>query len=146
MTRRANPAVGEDYFKKGKVEQLAGNHKRAIELYTLATACKANYFQAYCNMGYCYRALGKFGEAKRSYQSALFSNPQDPISHFNLANLYRVMGENELAIEEYSQVIALKQEGVNVGNLYLDSLVNIGICYKNRREIDEAINVNRKVL
>ncbi len=97
-------------------------------------------------MGYCYRALGKFGEAKRSYQSALYSNSQDPISHFNLANLYRVMGENDLAIEEYSQVIALKQQGTNVGSLYIDSLVNIGICYKNKGAIDEAIRVNRKVL
>jgi tetratricopeptide (TPR) repeat protein len=146
VSRRANGAVGEDYFKKGKAEQLAGAYPRAIELYTLAGTCKANYFQAYCNMGYCYRALGKFGEAKRSYQSALASNPDDPISHYNLANLYRVIGENELAIEEYSQVIALKQQGASVGTLYLDSLVNIGICFKNRGEIDEAIRVNRKVL
>jgi glycyl-tRNA synthetase alpha subunit len=46
------------------------------------------------------------------------------------------MGENEMAIEEYSHVIALKQQGTNVGNLYLDSLVNIGICYKNKGAID----------
>lgn len=128
--------MGEEYFKKGKTEQLGGNYERAIEHYMLAVTCKPNYFQAFCNMGYCYRALSKFGEAKRSYQSALYSNPNDHISHYNLANLYRVIGENEQAIEEYTRVISLKQQGVNVGSLYLDSLVNIGICFKNRGEID----------
>ena len=52
------------------------------------------YFQAYCNMGSCYKATGKHTQARSCYQNALLANPQDPITHYNLANLHRITGEN----------------------------------------------------
>jgi tetratricopeptide (TPR) repeat protein len=60
--------------------------------------------------GYCYRALGKFNEAKRRYFNSLFVDDQDAITRYNLANLYRIMRMNELAIQEYYFVIHLKQQ------------------------------------
>jgi tetratricopeptide (TPR) repeat protein len=97
-------------------------------------------------MGYCYRVLGKYNEAKRCYLNSLSINREDTISHYNLANLYRIMGENELAIQEYSYIIDLAESNVSVGSLYINSLINVGICYKNEAQLEEAIRVYQKVL
>lgn len=56
------------------------------------------------------------------------------------------MGENELAIQEYSYIIDLAESNVSVGSLYINSLINVGICYKNEAQLEEAIRVYQKVL
>jgi tetratricopeptide (TPR) repeat protein len=51
-----------------------------------------NLFQAFCNMGSCYRALGHYGEAKNQYKRAIQIKNDDAISHYNLANIERIIG------------------------------------------------------
>lgn len=141
--RAATTQKAEDYFRRGKEQQATSSFDKAIEDYMRAVAFNPNYFQAYCNMGYCYRATGKYAEAKRCYLTALAINSGDAISHYNLANLYRINGQNELAISEYGFII----EAADTSSpLYLNSLINIGICYKNEGQTDQAINNYRKVL
>lgn len=49
------------------------------------------------------------------------------------------MGDYESSIEHYSLVIALKeQQDRDIGSLYLNSLINLGICYKSKELYDEA--------
>lgn len=71
---------------------MSSHYGQAIELYMLATMFKPTYFQAFCNMGYCYRAIGNLNAAKLSYLDSLSINDQDHITRYNLANLYRVSG------------------------------------------------------
>lgn len=141
--RAATAQKAEDYFKRAKEQQAASSLDKAIESYMRAVAFNPNYFQAYCNMGYCYRALGRYPEAKRCYLTALAINSSDAISHYNLANLYRINGQNELAISEYSFII---EAADTTSPLYLNSLINIGICFKNEGQIEQAITNYRKVL
>ena len=110
-----------------------------------STVFDPNYFQAFCNMGSCYKALGKYTQARKSYKNALLANPNDHITHYNLANLSRITGENEIALEHYQAVIKMHQEGKDVGKLHLDSLINMGVCFKNQGIIDKAIAVYEKV-
>jgi tetratricopeptide (TPR) repeat protein len=58
--RSANKDKAEEYFKKGKVEQINHKYEKAIEFYMRSIGYNPNYFQSFCNMGYCYRALGKY--------------------------------------------------------------------------------------
>ena len=60
-------------------------------------------------MGFCYRSLSKYPEAKNCYLRAISLNKDDPISHYNLANLYRIIGDYDLAIFHYNYVINLKE-------------------------------------
>lgn len=145
--RQGSQQKAEDYFKRGKEEQASSCFDKAIESYMRAVAFNPNYFQAYCNMGYCYRALGKYVEAKRCYLTSLAINRNDAISHYNLANLYRINGQNELAINEYNFIIDSSEQAQTPNStLYLNSLINIGICFKNEGEIEQAISTYRKVL
>lgn len=61
-------------------------------------------------MGACYRSLNKYLQAKNCYLKALSFSNDDPISHYNLANLYRVIGNNEESIKHYERVIDAKEK------------------------------------
>jgi tetratricopeptide (TPR) repeat protein len=48
---------------------------------------------------------------------------------------------------QYLYVISLKEnKNMDVGNLYIDSLINLGINYKNDRHFEEAEECYEKVL
>ena len=142
-SRAASTQKAEDYFRRGKEQQAASSYEKAVESYMRAVAFNPDYFQAYCNMGYCYRAAGKYVEAKRCYLTALAINPADAISHYNLANLYRINGQNELAISEYACILDAADTATT---LHLNALINVGICYKNEGQLEQAIATYRKVL
>ena len=38
-----------------------------------------------------------------------------------------------------------EKEGKDIGSLYLNSLINIGVSYKNERRFEEAVDVYQKV-
>ena len=46
-----------------------------------------NYFQAYCNMGSCYRAQGKYLQSRSMYLKSISIKSDDAISQYNLANV-----------------------------------------------------------
>lgn len=99
------------------------------------------YFQAYCNMGSCYRAQAKYLQARSMYLKAISIKNDDVISHYNLANVLRVIGNYEQSIRHYQFVINLAESGENqsANSLYGNSLVNLGICFKITQQYDKAI-------
>ncbi len=103
------------------------------------------YFQAYCNMGTCYRSQAKYLESRSMYLKAIAIKPDDPISHYNLANILRIIGNYEESIRHYEFVIGLQEkDNNNIGSLYLNSLVNIGICHKIIGQVERAIDYYEK--
>lgn len=57
-----------------------------------------------------------------------------------MANVLRIIGNYEDSIKYYEFVISLQEKGNNnLGSLYLNSLVNIGICHKIIGQTDRAI-------
>ena len=105
-----------------------------------------NHFKSYCNLGSCFRLQNKYMESKKYYGKALAIKSDDAISHYNLANIDRVTGNYEASIDHYLFVIDLKQgKKQDIGNLYLNSLVNLGICYKIIGHFDKAIETYEKV-
>jgi tetratricopeptide (TPR) repeat protein len=52
-----------------------------------------NLFQAFCNIGSCYRSLKQYSESKKFYLKSISINRGDAISHYNLANVLRLMGD-----------------------------------------------------
>ena len=97
------------------------------------------YFQAYCNMGSCYRAQGKYLLARSMYLKAISIKPDDAISHYNLANVMRLIGDYEQSIAHYEVVLSLADKDASLASLNLNSLVNLGICYKMTEQYDRAI-------
>jgi tetratricopeptide (TPR) repeat protein len=90
--------------------------------------------------------MGKYNESKNSYLMAISLKKDDAITHYNIANLYRKIGNYDLAIKHYQFVIKLKEEkNIDIGSLYIDSMINIGICFKNLGFYEDAITLYEKV-
>ena len=145
-TRRTSHEQAETYFKKGKELQEKGKCLEAMEAYLKATICDTGYFQAHCNMGACFKSLGKYPEARSSYQRAIDLCPDDTISHYNLANLERLIGDYDQSNSHYKIVIRQHEvQGKDIGSLYLNSLVNLGISYKNEGHLEKAVVIYEQV-
>ena len=147
VSKHVNSDLARQCFDQGKQEQGQSRLPKAIELYLKATMYDPNFFQAYCNIGTCYRSLRRFKDSRKYYKKAIAINPDDAISRYNLGNAERLLGNYEESIIHYKFVIALKEVlGKDVGSLYLNSLVNLGISYKNKDLFDKASECYEKVL
>jgi tetratricopeptide (TPR) repeat protein len=67
----SNPDLASECFKKGKELQTNGTYERATEQYFRALMYDPKYFQAYCNIGSCYRSQGKYLEARSMYLKSI---------------------------------------------------------------------------
>ena len=77
--------------------------------------------------------LNRFAESRKYYKKSISIKPDDAISRYNLGNVERLLGNYEESIIHYSFVIDLKEkEGRDIVSLHLDSLINLGISYKNK--------------
>ena len=103
--RRNAREQAEQYFTQGKQQQSNNKYLQALDCYLKATICDSNYFQAYCNMGSCFRLLGKYKQAKSSYKRSIGICKEDAISNYNLANLERIIGNFTESIKYYRIVI-----------------------------------------
>ena len=103
-----NTEQAQETFLKGKHEQSSNNLQKALELYIRSTIYDPSYYQAFCNMGSVYRSLGRYSESRSSYLKAIQIKPEDAISHYNLANVLRILGNIEESIKHYEYVINLK--------------------------------------
>lgn len=59
-SRYANTEQARQFFQKAKVEQQTNCYDKAIDIYLRATMYDPDFYQAYCNIGACYRSLGRY--------------------------------------------------------------------------------------
>ena len=91
-------------------------------------------------MGTIFRTLSNFNEAKKAYVKAKRIKNDDAITLYNYGNVLRVTGDEEEAISQYEKVIEIREvDKIEIGSLYEDTLINMGICYKNMGQYDKAI-------
>jgi len=117
---------------------------------------------------------GKYSEAAEQYKKAISADPGAGIYHNNLANVYRDQGKYEDAVREYDKAISLDaklanayinlanmrifnmdnvDEGIAVYEKALDImpgnpsvLIQLGLAYEKKGDIDAAKESYRKVL
>jgi tetratricopeptide (TPR) repeat protein len=98
-------------------------------------------------MGSIFKEHKEYSEARNCYNKALLEQPKDYITLYNLGNLERIIGCDELAINQYGIVRSLKEkEGTEMGEIYYNTLINEGICFKNLRLYDQAIGCNDRAI
>jgi len=73
-------------------------------------------------------------EALALYKRAIASDPKMAFSYFNLANLYRRMGQEGLAVENYRKAMELNP-------LYVEAYSNLGVLYFAQGRFEEAAAV-----
>lgn len=87
----------------------------------------------------------RYAEAEQSLQQALSLDPNNFTLHFKLAHAKREKGDIEGAIDRFKKALTLSQslkEGAEVALIYDE----IGICYFQRKEYEEALHNHNESL
>jgi predicted O-linked N-acetylglucosamine transferase (SPINDLY family) len=118
--------LGTIFAQTGKVTDAVDFLRRAIEI-------KPDRAPYRVNLGVVLQDLGKYGEARESYECAIFIDKNFPESYYNLGKLYKQMEQPYAALLMYEQLLSLYPDRQ-------DAMVNMGnIFYENGR-LDKAID------
>lgn len=105
------PDFPDAYFNRGNLYLDMGNYQLAIQDYEQVLKTNAGHFQAWNNRGNALLKLEKLPEAFQSYQQGLSIAPDNPELQGCLANLYKITGHLNEAVQHYSKVLALPTTG-----------------------------------
>ena len=90
-------ALGESYYMSGKVDQAIEEFKRLIDAEPSA--------HSYLFLGLSYTHLGRFDEAKQSFQSGLKLDPHNSACLFNLGYIAERQGDSAGAAAIFQKVL-----------------------------------------
>ncbi|HNT36037.1 MAG TPA: tetratricopeptide repeat protein, partial [bacterium] len=107
---RLAPADGAVWYNMGLYWQRAGLLKEAISAYRQAISRDAELAYAYNNLGLCLMLTGKVREAGEVLNAGLQKDQRSPDIHFNLALVYRTIGDNAKAESYLERAKALAPE------------------------------------
>jgi tetratricopeptide (TPR) repeat protein len=101
-TQHQNVLLGlaGQYYQQGKIEM-------AYTIFTEILKHDPNFQEAHYNLGVMYIQSGDYQNALSELQKAVQLKPQDPDAQFALAGVYETLGQNNLAIEHYQNVLVL---------------------------------------
>jgi tetratricopeptide (TPR) repeat protein len=88
------------YFDPAKKLQDKENYREAARQYEKAVKVDPTYAEAYSNLGYCYRKLGKYDTAVMHYKKAIQLDQNLAEAHEYLGEAYAEMGKFDLAEKE----------------------------------------------
>jgi tetratricopeptide (TPR) repeat protein len=97
--RRNN--LGAGFIAQGRMEEAAGEFRRALEL-------DPQYTAAQLNLAYTYDRLGRVEVAIAAYKRSLELDPRSAYAYNNLGVLYDKGGEYDQAIEAYEQALRIE--------------------------------------
>jgi tetratricopeptide (TPR) repeat protein len=102
-------------------------------IYSLKESIKINdnYFEAYFNLGDCYRKLGKFNEALGNFSKCIEINKNDPDIYNNLGLLYYENEQFDLAILNFEKYLTFNSDSPFGYN-------NLGLVYFAQKDFDKA--------
>ena len=133
------------YTNIGSDLQSIGNYEQSIKSFDNAINERPSLIETvdiWNKRGNSYYYSGKFKEAKKSYEKALYLDPHDPLALGNLGLVSMALEDYDKAIEYYIKAIAIDRPS----DLYL---TNLGIAYyylgKNeeaREYLSRAIKIN----
>ncbi len=84
-----------------------GHNEDAVAVFHRAIAWRADYAEAYDNLGSTLFALGRLPEAREDFQRSLRIRPGSAEAHNNLANVLMALGERPAALAEYAAAAGL---------------------------------------
>jgi protein O-mannosyl-transferase len=106
-----SPLDGVSNLNLAVYAQAHGDFQEAIERYNLViheTRERKTESTAYSNLGFAYRSVGDYGEAKASYLAAMQANPDNVKPIYGLALLAQKTGDLAQAAEYYARAVALQ--------------------------------------
>lgn len=113
--------MSEALYLEARAAHQAGDHERAIELYTRVTAAEPGHFRALHNLGTLHEEAGRWTEAEALYARAMAAAPREALPRYSLARARHLQGDLEAAEPLYREAIerdpALTEAHFNLGRL-----------------------------
>jgi pentatricopeptide repeat protein len=91
-------------FRAGLDLHKARQWAAAVKEYERALALGGRFPEAFNNLAYCYRKLGRVEKAIELYKTAIQLRPTFPQAHDYLARAYLAKGDRQAALREYEIV------------------------------------------
>ena len=131
---RGSIIEAELVFQQGMALEDQGDVEGALALYRRVIALNPAAAGAWLNLGtieYCRR---NFAVAEDYYRKAVAIDPDFPLAHFNLGNLFDEMGRS------FEQTVACYEKALELKPDYADAHFNIALFFERRGEDLQAIN------
>ncbi|MBM3727800.1 MAG: tetratricopeptide repeat protein [Acidobacteria bacterium] len=123
----------EQWFQKGiDLEQSGAPVEQVVEIYEKAIAMDSRASGAMVNLGTIYFNALKWKHAEKYYRMALEADPEYPLAHFNLANLFDEMGDKPRALFHYQAALSLNPA-------YGDAHYNLALLHQTSGQSMKAI-------
>jgi tetratricopeptide (TPR) repeat protein len=122
-------ALGESYFRSGKINQSIEEFKRVIEAGPSA--------RAYSFLGLALAHLGRFDEAKQDFQNGLKLEPHNNFCLFQLGNIAKLQGDSAGAEAIFLKVLRSSPD-------YPDALLELADIRIQGKKFSEAAELLRK--
>ena len=140
-----NPDDPNSKLNIGTYEQMHGNLPAAIQSYKAAAALARNpetKAKAYNNLGYAYKGIGDFVNARASFQQAVQASPEFSGAWISLGLMAQRTGEPALAVNAYSRAVQIYPS--DFGYLLLaDALDDIGDKTQAEASRDKAQRLSK---
>ncbi|MFM1905122.1 MAG: hypothetical protein RLZZ440_3022 [Planctomycetota bacterium] len=92
---------------EGEALRAMGSWEDAIGPLTRASVAGPERLEVWLGLGWCFKRLGRLGDAIAALQSGLTASPDQPILLYNLACYYSLAGDVATAIDYLTRAISL---------------------------------------
>lgn len=128
----------------GVIQHVEGRFTAAIDSFKHALAVNPRYTEAVLNLAILYNDLGQYDNAKKLYGQVKkkTKTPKPHIEpvlrgklsnlHSNIGDIYRSVGSQRLAIDEY-------QKALQLNPTYIDIRTKLGQCYREDGQLQMAL-------
>ncbi|MFZ6733022.1 tetratricopeptide repeat protein [Undibacterium sp. Ji42W] len=139
------PDFPDAYFNRGNLYMDMRQYALALNDYEKVLRVNATHFQSWNNRGNALLKLERLPEASQSYQQGLNIAPDNPELHGCLANVYKITGQLNEAVEHYAKVLQLTTTGFPRQNAALQ-LAILHYVFGNPANVDALLQVAKDML
>lgn len=117
-----DPQYAEAWYNRGNLYYDLGRIVEALNDYTRTVMIDSSHAETFFNRGNCRVRLGDFKAAIDDFNRVLIIEPRHRRARINRARLYFNLGD---FINAYSDILRLKEEGVPIDPVLLDTLTRL---------------------
>jgi tetratricopeptide (TPR) repeat protein/TolB-like protein len=122
--------IGAIYFQEGKYNDCIPAFQKALQLQPT--------FATYSNIGTAYFYLKRYAAAVKMFEKAVEMNPNQQVAVGNLADAYRLAGQQEKARATYDNAIALAYKDLQVNPREAGTMGFLALYYARKGDLTRA--------
>ena len=125
---------------KKEAEELKNNNNEDVNIITpIVVESEQTTFDILVEKGDNAYKQQKYNEAIDCYTKAVVFNPSDEIVMLKIANIYKILGNNDKALNFYDKILTIDPDNT-------DAYFNKGLVFANQKKYDDAIKCFEKVV